>query len=60
MIKLLWRLSQAAPENQDRIVLMAQTVKMNYDETIEQIKRNLSGEAPGIELVTGEWQEFVE
>ena len=59
LIKTIWRLSREAPENEDRIVLMAQTIKMNYEETQEQIRRHLDGRVQGVELTTTvrEWEE---
>lgn len=39
LFKALWRLSVSAPENEGRIVLMAQSIAMNYDETLLEIKK---------------------
>lgn len=43
LYKAVLTLSRWAPQNQNRITLLAQTIKMNYDETIEQIKRGIAG-----------------
>jgi len=37
-----------SPKNRDRIVLLAQSIKMNYDETVEEV-RNLSKDFEEIE-----------
>lgn len=39
LFKTIWELTRAAPANKNRIVLMAQTIKMEYDETLEEIRR---------------------
>ena len=36
-------LTFASPKNKDRIVLLAQSVKMNYDETVKEIQRLAEG-----------------
>jgi hypothetical protein len=39
LFKAIWRLSMHAPENKDRIVLMAVALEMNYDEEQSEIAR---------------------
>jgi hypothetical protein len=39
LFKSIWRLSMNAPENEGRVVMMANAIEMNYDETQSEIRR---------------------
>ena len=39
LIKAIWQLYQMTPKHKGRMVLLAQSVKMSYDETLNQIRR---------------------
>ena len=49
LFQAVCRLSKAAPKNRDRIVLMAHTVKLNYEETLAEIRRATESPAEGYE-----------
>jgi hypothetical protein len=41
LFKSIWKMSINAPENRDRVVLMAHSLEMNYDETQAQILKQI-------------------
>lgn len=46
------KLSKAAPQNRNRLVLMAHTIKMSYEATQEEIKRMAAGNGQNLETTT--------
>ncbi len=45
LVKAMWRLAQVAPQNEGRMILLAQSIEMNYDETLKEIERMAGDEA---------------
>lgn len=45
LIKALWRIARIAPQNDGRMILLAQAVEMNYDETVKEIERMAGDDA---------------
>jgi len=58
LFQAVCRLTKAAPNNRNRIVLMAHTIKLNYDATLAEIERTAEATGEGYEVQTEEW-EFV-
>lgn len=56
LFKAAIRLTRAAPQNQNRLVLMAHTVKMEYDETMAEIRRLQGDNVAGVETETIEME----
>jgi hypothetical protein len=49
LLQVIWRLMLNSPKNKDRIVLLAQSIRMNYDETVKEIKRVVQSEEAEVE-----------
>lgn len=47
LFKSIWRLHTSKPLNRDNVILFAQSIEMNYDETLVEIKRLV--ETEGVE-----------
>ncbi len=43
LIQAIWKLTVNNPENKDRVVLLAQSIEMNYDETVAEIYKMANG-----------------
>lgn len=58
LFQLVCRLSRSAPQSQNRMVLMAHTVQMNYDATLDEIRRMMTPGANGVasEVTTMEFE----
>lgn len=52
LYRCVLKLAKHAPQNSNRLVLMAHTVKMNYDATLEEIRRLQGENVNGVETET--------
>lgn len=57
LFQAVCELTRHAPQNRNRLILMAHTIKMNYDETLEEIKRVMM--TPGDANIENECFEVV-
>lgn len=58
LFQAVCKLTRAAPQNRNRIVLMAHSIKLNYEETLAEIAKTIENPADGDEVQAEEW-EFV-
>jgi hypothetical protein len=58
LFKCLCELTRCSPKNRNRLIMMAHTVAMNYDETLEQIKRTFEKPSPFVEMELETWEIY--
>lgn len=58
LFKCLCELTRCSPKNRNRLIMMAHTVAMNYDATIEQIKRAFEKPSPSVEMELETWEIY--
>jgi hypothetical protein len=58
LFELVCDLTRSAPQNRNRLILMAHTMKLNYDETLEEIKRSIDRPDKTANVEVEEWEIF--
>ena len=58
LFQAVCKLTRAAPQNRNRIVLMAHSVKLNYDETLAEIRKAMEHPAEGYEIQNEEMEFY--
>ena len=56
LFEALCELTKHSPKNRNRLILMAHTVAMNYDETLEQIQRTIENPDPTANIETEKYE----
>lgn len=54
LLHALWQIAARAPKNEGRIILLAQSMRMNYDETVKEITRQAGGDINDCQEITKE------
>lgn len=58
LFQLVCDLTRSAPQNRNRLILMAHTMKLNYDETLEEIKRAIDRPDKTANVEVEKWEIF--